>query len=82
MSEDQHEETLRTLEQSFGNRLKWGQIRGEEPGTEGVLASVLPMNAEEVELLAQLAARHSVPLVALLGRPRERRPEARHRSPL
>ena len=65
MSEDQHEETLRTLEQSFGNRLKWGQIRGEEPGTEGVLASVLPMDAEEVELLAQLAARHSVPLVAL-----------------
>jgi FAD/FMN-containing dehydrogenase len=65
MSEDQHEESLRTLEQSFGDRLKRGPIRGEEPGTEDVLASVLPMNAEEVELLAQLAARHSVPLVAL-----------------
>jgi hypothetical protein len=57
MSEDQREETLITLEQQFGNRVKRGPIRGEEPGTEDVLASVLPMNAEEVELLAQVAAR-------------------------
>jgi FAD/FMN-containing dehydrogenase len=65
MSEDQHEEALRALEQSFGDRLKRSSIRGEDPGTEDVLASVLPMNAEEVELLARVAARHSVPLVAL-----------------
>jgi FAD/FMN-containing dehydrogenase len=67
MSEGQREETLITLEQQFANRVKRGPIRGEEPGTEDVLASVLPMNAEEVELLAQVAARHSVPLVALGG---------------
>jgi FAD/FMN-containing dehydrogenase len=67
MSEDQREETLITLEQQFGNRVKRGPIRGEEPGTEDVLASVLPMNAEEVELLALVAGRHSVPLVALGG---------------
>jgi FAD/FMN-containing dehydrogenase len=65
MSEDQREEILRALERSFGDRLKRGSIRGEEPGTEDVSASVLPMNAEEVKLLAQIAARHSVPLVAL-----------------
>ena len=65
MSEDQREEALRALEQSFGERVKRGPIRAEEPGTEEALASVLPMSAEEVELLAQVAARHSVPLVAL-----------------
>jgi FAD/FMN-containing dehydrogenase len=65
MSEDQREETLRTLEQQFGDRVKRGPSRGEEPGTEEALASVIPMNAEEVELLAQVAARHSVPLLAL-----------------
>ena len=65
MSENQHEDALRTLERSFGERLNRRPIRGEEPGTEDVLASVLPMNAEEVELLAREAARHSVSLVAL-----------------
>src|SRR5215213_9717860 len=65
MSEGQREEILRTLEQSFGDRVERGPIRWKGPGTEDALASVLPMNAEEVELLAQLAARHSVPLVAL-----------------
>jgi hypothetical protein len=64
MSEDQREEALRALEQSFGERVKRGPIRAEEPGTEEALASVFPMSAEEVELLAQVAARHSVPLVA------------------
>ena len=65
MSEDQREEILRTLEQSFGDRVERGPIRWEGPGTEDALASVLPMNAEEVELLARVAARHSIPLVAL-----------------
>lgn len=65
MSEDGHEEVLRTLERSFGDRLKRGPIRVEGPDTEEALASVTPMNAEEVELLARVAARHSVPLVAL-----------------
>ena len=65
MSEDQREEILRTLEQSFGDRLKRGPVREKEPGTEDALASVLPMNAEEVEFLAQVAASYSVPLLAL-----------------
>jgi FAD/FMN-containing dehydrogenase len=65
MSVDQREEALRALEQQFGDRVKRGPIRGEELSTEEVLASVLPMSAEEVDLLAQVAARHSVPLVAL-----------------
>jgi FAD/FMN-containing dehydrogenase len=65
MSVDQREEVLRVLEQSLGDRVKRGPIRGEELSTEEVLASVLPMSAEEVDLLAQVAARHSVPLVAL-----------------
>jgi FAD/FMN-containing dehydrogenase len=65
MSEDQREEALRTLGHSFGDRVKLGSIRGEWPGTEDVLASVLPMNAEEVELLAHVTARNSIPLVAL-----------------
>jgi hypothetical protein len=50
------------LEQSFGVRRL-----GEEPGTEGVLASVRPMNAGEVRFLAEVAERFSVPLLALGG---------------
>ena len=64
MSEDWPEEALRVLEQSFGDRLRRGPTQ-EEHGTEDMLASVLPMNAGEVKLLAQVAARHSIPLLAL-----------------
>ena len=62
MSEDQREEALRALEQSFGERVKRGPIRAEEPGTEEALASVLPMSAEgpEIEsgLRSAIEARH------------------------
>ncbi len=67
MTEDQREDALRTLEQSFGERLKRGPVGGEGVGTEGALASVLPMNAGEVRFLAEVAERFSVPLVALGG---------------
>src|SRR5215208_6500944 len=67
MTEARLEETLKTLEQSFGDRLKQGPARGKRSGTEGALASVFPMNAEEVRLLAEVAGRFSVPLVALGG---------------
>jgi FAD/FMN-containing dehydrogenase len=67
MNEAQREDALRTLEQSFGGRLKQGPARGKRPVTEGALASVLPMNAEEVRLLAEVAERFSTPLVALGG---------------
>jgi FAD/FMN-containing dehydrogenase len=65
MTEARLEEALRTLEQVFGDRLKRGPVQGEGSGTEDALASVLPMNAEEVRFLAEVAGRSSVPLVAL-----------------
>jgi len=67
MTEARIEEALRTLEQVFGDRVKRGPVRGERPGTEDALASVLPMNADEVRFLADVAGRFSVPLVALGG---------------
>jgi FAD/FMN-containing dehydrogenase len=63
-----HERALRDIEEVFGDRLK-----RTEPALPGVpdigdtLASVSPMNAEEVKLLAEVAGRYSVPLVALGG---------------
>ncbi len=68
MTEAQHEDALRTMEQLLGDRVKRGLVVGDEPSTEGALASVLPMDAEEVRLLAEVAGRYSVPLVALGGK--------------
>jgi FAD/FMN-containing dehydrogenase len=64
--ETSHERALRDLEEVFGDRLK----RAESaplgvPDVGDALASVSPMNAEEVKLLAEVAGRYSVPLVAL-----------------
>jgi FAD/FMN-containing dehydrogenase len=59
------EDALKTLEHSFGDRVKRGPVWGEGLDTEDALASVLPMNAEEVRLLAEVAGRYSVPLLAL-----------------
>ena len=64
--ESPHERALRDIEEAFGDRLK-----REEPAPPGVpdagdtLASVSPMSVEEVKLLAEVAGRYSVPLVAL-----------------
>jgi FAD/FMN-containing dehydrogenase len=68
MTEAQHGDALRTMEQLLGDRVKRGLVVGDEPSTEGTLASVLPMDAEEVRLLAEVAGRYSVPLVALGGK--------------
>jgi FAD/FMN-containing dehydrogenase len=57
-----HERALREIEEVFGDRLKRGPAR---PGAGDALGSVSPMSAEEVELLAEVAGRYSVPLVAL-----------------
>lgn len=54
-----HEGALRSIGEVFGDRLKKREDRG------GELASVFPVSAGEVELLARLAESHSVPLVAL-----------------
>ena len=67
MTEAQREDALRALEQSFGDRVRRGPVRGESLGTEGALASVLPMSAEEARFLAEVAGRFSVPLVAVGG---------------
>ena len=67
--ETPHERALRDIEEVFGDRLK-----GAGPAPPGVpdigdtLASVSPMNAEEAKLLAEVAGRYSVPLIALGGR--------------
>jgi FAD/FMN-containing dehydrogenase len=64
--ESPRERALREIEEVFGDRLKRG---GPAPpgvsDTVDALASVSPMGAEEVKLLAEAAGRYSVPLVAL-----------------
>jgi FAD/FMN-containing dehydrogenase len=61
-----HERALRDIKEVFGDRLK--RAESAPPGAPDVvdaLASVSPMNDEEVKLLAEVAGRYSVPLVAL-----------------
>jgi FAD/FMN-containing dehydrogenase len=61
-----HERALRDIEELFGDRLKSaGSAPPGVPDVGDALASVSPMDAEEVKLLAEVAARYSVPLVAL-----------------
>src|SRR3712207_4192700 len=60
-----HEGALRAIGEVFGDRLKRRQAREEDTPPRGALASVFPVSAEEVELLARMAGRHSVPPVAL-----------------
>src|SRR5687768_6877423 len=67
MTEARREEALRALEQSFGDRIKRGPVSDDDLDSEDALASVLPMNAEEVRFLAKIAKRFSLPLVALGG---------------
>ena len=56
------EGALKTLEERFGSRFVQHTVG--EAGAEEPVASVFPQNAEEVETLTGLAARHSIPLVA------------------
>ena len=56
------EGALKTLEERFGSRFVQHTVG--EAGAEERVASVFPQNAEEVETLTGLAARHSIPLVA------------------
>jgi FAD/FMN-containing dehydrogenase len=65
MANSVYEEALRTLRETFGDRIKAHPARDGDTATGGALASVLPMNAEEVQVLAEMADRYSVPLVAL-----------------
>src|SRR5215217_9531179 len=64
--ESPHERALRDLEEVFGDRLKRaGPALPGVPDAGDALASVSPMSGEEVKLLAKVARRYSVPLVAL-----------------
>lgn len=58
------ESALRTIEEAFGDRLKRGAVR-EGRSRDATSVSVLPGSVEEVEFLAEVAGRFSVPLVAL-----------------
>jgi glycolate oxidase len=58
------EDALKTLEATFGSRFVRHAVGEEASGARGTDASVYPQSAEEVESLARLAARHSIPLVA------------------
>ena len=64
--ESPHERALRDIEEIFEDRLKrGGPALPGVPDAGDALASVSPMSAEEVKLLAKVARRYSVPLVAL-----------------
>jgi FAD/FMN-containing dehydrogenase len=64
--ESLYERALRDIEEVFGDRLKrGGPAPPRVPDAEDALASVSPMSAEEVVLLAEAAGRYSVPLDAL-----------------
>jgi len=58
------EDVLKTLEERFGSRFVRHTDGEEVPGAKATVASVYPQSVEEVESLARLAARHSIPLVA------------------
>jgi FAD/FMN-containing dehydrogenase len=64
--ESPHERALRDIEEIFEDRLKrGGPAPPGVPDAGDALASVSPMSAEEVKLLAEVDGRYSVPLVAL-----------------
>ena len=64
--ESPHGRALRDIEDVFGDRLKRGGPNPPGvPDAGDALASVSPMSAEEVKLLAEVAGHYSVPLVAL-----------------
>src|SRR5829696_6031195 len=60
-----HEGALAAIEEVFEDRLKRRPQGSTGSVPDGALASVFPTSAEEVVLLADVAERHSVPLVAL-----------------
>jgi FAD/FMN-containing dehydrogenase len=65
MTGSSYEQALKTLEKIFKDRMR--RPTGENERKSGALASVLPLHAKEVELLAREAARYSMPLAAVGG---------------
>jgi FAD/FMN-containing dehydrogenase len=58
------EEVLSTIQERFGSRFVQHTTSETELEVEGAFASVFPQSADEVQFLTELAALHSVPLVA------------------
>src|SRR5215218_7802004 len=65
MAQSSYEQALKTLEKTFKDRIR--RPSGDNETKSGALASVLPLHAQEVELLAREAARYSMPLAAVGG---------------
>ena len=65
MAQSSYEQALKTLEKAFKDRIRWPS--GDNETKSGALASVLPLHAQEVELLAREAARYSMLLAAVGG---------------
>ena len=59
MMEPSYKQALKTLENTFKDRIR--RLSGETEANSGALASVLPLHAQEVELLAKEAARYQGP---------------------
>ena len=64
MNDALHGEALEAIEGIFGDRMKRGPV-GEEGTRDEALAVVSPVNVREVELLAEVAERYSLPLAVL-----------------
>jgi FAD/FMN-containing dehydrogenase len=62
MTDKQHEEVLKSLTDTFADRLRLPPL-GDGSDDVDAIASVLPSSVEEVRSLSEVAARHSVPLV-------------------
>lgn len=62
MTEKEHKAVLESLTEIFADRIKRPPLRSGSDADDA-LASVLPSNAKEIERLAEVAARHSVPLI-------------------
>jgi FAD/FMN-containing dehydrogenase len=67
MDDALRDEALEAVEEIFGDRLKRRPTEGEagSEGGGGALALVSPISAEEVERLARVAGRFSLPLIGL-----------------
>lgn len=63
MAEGLHQEALTKLKDTFGDRIQPPPERDTD--SEGSVASVMPRNTEEIQLLSEVARRYSIPLIPL-----------------
>ena len=63
MKETLGQEALKALKETFGDRIQ--PVHENEPDPGGAVASVMSLNAKEVQFLAEVARNYSIPLVPL-----------------